>query len=231
MSGTLVGNLYKYIFFAGLCAALQAKAQEIPPEVVDAYEPDTLYAVRNAIKFDPVQVVFGDFKLYYERILSNRWSAEGGIGFTRRNYAAGWFDYDLDNLGAHIDIETGGSYSLALRYYLRKDPELNGPYLSLSYGYREYRKKYRTLDDAGNLTGEALTDRRTFSTLALLIGVQPLSYSGNVFVDVQTGPALRFVDFQQVRAPDDLHPQKHHYHHIDRMNFGWEVGVRIGFGF
>lgn len=201
------------------------QSAEAPPPV------DTLYAVRNAVKFDPVRIVFGDYRLLYERILSDRWSVEGGVGITRRNYASGWFDYDLDNLGTQVDIRTGLALSLYVRRYFRADPELIGPYLAAGFSFLDYRKDYHPLDRTGQFTDAALTDRRRYSSAVLLFGIQPLSYASNVFVDFHTGPALRFKDFDQVRATDPADPATYHIRAFTEATFGWEVGVRLGFGF
>lgn len=190
-----------------------------------------MYAVRNAVKFDPVQIVFGDFRLHYERIISDRWSGEASIGITRRNYAAGWFDYDLDNLGAQVDIRTGPAAGLIMRRYFHAGPELDGPYLAAGFIFRDYIKDYRPLDRYGELTGQSFTDRRRFSSIVVLFGVQPLSYSGNIFADFFTGPALRFVNYDQVRARETSGGDTHYVRHVSKVDMGWEIGVRIGFGF
>lgn len=228
LNKSLLRGYNKYIFFVAFLAATMCHGQDL---YSSAYESDSLYAVRNAVKVDPVQIVIGDYRLYYERILSDRWSGEASVGITRRNYAAGWFEYDLDNLGAQVDIRTGAAAGLILRRYFRAGPELDGPYLATGYVYREYIKGYHPLDRAGELTGESLTDRRRFSSIVVLFGIQPLSYSGNVFADFFTGPALRFADYHQVRAPEVPGTDSYYVRKFSKLEFGWEVGVRIGFGF
>lgn len=228
LNKSLLRGYNKYIFFAAFLAGTTCHGQDNYPL---EYESDTLFAVRNAVKIDPVQIVFGDFRLYYERILSDRWSGEASIGITRRNYAAGWFEYDLDNLGAQVDIRTGPAAGLILRRYFRPGPELDGPYLAAGYVYREYIKDYHPLGRAGELTGESHTDRRRFSSVAVLFGFQPLSYSGNVFADFFTGPALRFANYAQVRETDSPGTDGYYVRRFSKVGLGWEIGVRIGFGF
>jgi len=192
---------------------------------------DTLIAVRNAVKVDPVQVIFGDFRIYYERLISNHYSFEVGLGFTRRNYAAGWFDYELDNLGDNVNIETGYSVSLAFRRYFQDYEELHGLYLSAAGNYRLYSKEITPIDTTGSPAGMDFRDERYTLSLIFNIGYQALPLTSNVFADFYTGPAIRFKNYDIVKTTSTNDPDAYYVENLEEVVLGWEVGIRIGFGF
>lgn len=195
------------------------------------YSLDSIYSIRNAIKVDPVQIIFGDYRLYYEHILTGRYSVEVGVGFTRRNYASGWFDYELDNFGRNVDIKTGPSLSLAFRRYFQDYEELGGMYLALGVNYRKYSKDFGVIDTAGALTDVSFADEREMISVIFKLGYQALPLTSNVFVDFYTGPAIRFKNYDIVRTTSINNPEAYFVENLDEIALGWEVGIRIGFGF
>lgn len=222
---------YKYIVFFLLFASLSSFGQNYPEESEDAFWPDSLYAVRNAVKIDPLQVIFGDFSIYYERIFKSRYSAEFGVGFTRRNYAAGWFDYSLDNLGENVDIETGYALSVSARRYFKDSGELNGLYLALGFSVRSYKTDYYVIDTTGTLTDISFEDNRLFTSGSVIVGYQALSIRSNIFVDAYLGLALVNKDFDIVTSSDINDPSAYYIVEKKEYALGMEVGVKIGFGF
>lgn len=197
----------------------------------EPYVQDTLITVRNALKIDPVQILYGDYRIYYERIITNHYSAEFGLGFTRRNYAAGWFDYELDNLGENVDIRTGGTFSVSVRRYFLDYEELYGPYLALAGNYRVHSKEITAIDTTGNLVGDGFRDERRTMSLIFKFGYQALSLSSNIFADFYTGPAIRFKNYDIVKSTSLNDPTAYFVENLKETTFGWEFGVRIGFGF
>lgn len=222
---------YKYILFLLIPISFIANGQESDDELPDFYIQDSVYTVRNAFKIDPVQIIFGDFRLYYERFISNHYSVEIGSGVTRRNYASGWFDDDLDNLGANIDIKTGPTFSLAFRRYFRDSEELDGAYISLGVNYRWHIKDINVIDSVGALSGLTLRDRRQSTSVLAKFGFQILPISSNVFADFFTGPAIRFKNYDIVQTTAVNDPLAYYIEAVNEVSFGWELGVKIGFGF
>lgn len=222
---------YKYILIFLLFASLDGIAQNLFPEGEDAFEPDSLYAVRNAVKVDPIQIVFGVYGLNYERIIKNGYSLEAGLGITRRNYAAGWFDYSLDNLGKNVDIETGYAFSLAVRKYFQSEEELKGPYLSAGISIKNYKTDYLVIDSVGDLTDYSFPDVRTTTSFSVIFGYQALSQRSNIFADFYIGAALRYKDFDIVKSNYINEPSAYYVSKEYSYAFGVEVGVKIGFGF
>lgn len=197
----------------------------------DAYEGDSLYAVRNAIKFDPLQIAIGDIELYYERILTKGFSLELGTGITRRNYAAGWNDYSLDNLGRNVDIKTGYAFSFGIRKYLRTSDELSGPYVSLGVKMLKYETDFEVIDSTGVLTSDVFTDVRKYTNFDCLVGYQLLPQTSNLFMDVYAGIAYRFKDFNVVHSSSVNDPESYTIENEIENDFAFRVGVKIGYGF
>ena len=222
---------YKYILFFLKFLSLSSYGQDQETEDQGYYSLDSIYTIRNAIKVDPVQLIFGDYRLYYEHILTGRYSVELGLGFTRRNYASGWFDYELDNLGNNVDIRTGPSLSLSFRRYFQDYEELGGAYLALGAHYRKYTKDFGVIDTAGVLTDIAYTDERQSVSVIFKVGYQALPLTSNVFVDFYTGPAIRFKNYDIVRTTSINNPDAYSTENLNEVVLGWEVGIRIGFGF
>lgn len=222
---------YKYIVFFLLFASLNSFGQINQEESEDAFWPDSLYAVRNAVKIDPLQVIFGDFSIFYERIIKSGYSAEIGVGLTRRNYAIGWFDYSLDNLGENVDIETGYSLSISARRYFRDSDELNGPYLALGFSARSYNTNYAVIDSAGTLTDFSFKDRRLLKSGSLIVGYQALTTRSNIFVDAYIGLAVVNKDFDVVKSADINDPEQYAIEEKNEFALGLEIGLKIGFGF
>ncbi len=212
-----------------LCAQYAFGQNEAEEEY--EFEQDTLILIQNAIKFDPVQILYGDFRIYYERVISNQFSFQIAAGITRRNYTAGWFDYELDNFGENIDIQTGYSISFSVRRYFEDLEEPDGLYLDLGINYRTYSKGFAVFDSTGTLTGDVFEDNRNILSASSKIGFQLLSLTSNLFFDIYTGPAIRFKDFQIVRSTDLNDPSAYFIEPLEEIAFGWDFGVRLGLGF
>lgn len=220
---------YIYISCFFILWVSQARGQDNIGE--DAYEPDSVFAVVNAVKIDPIQIVFGDFRLFYERLLTNQYSVEVGVGITGRNYAADVFDYSLDDLGDNIDIDPGYNFSIAVRHYFRESEEMIGPYISLGFDTRKYNTTYSVIDSSGALTGDTFKDVRRLSTLYATFGFQAIPLSSNIFGDFYIGAGVRSVDFDIVRADDVRRPETYFISNTNEYRPAILVGVKLGFGF
>ena len=197
----------------------------------DAYEEDSLYAIRNAIKFDPLQIAIGDIEVYYERILSAGFALEAGVGITRRNYAVGWNDYSLDNLGRNVDIKTGYAFSFAFRKYLQSSEELQGPYVALGMKFLQYKTDFEVIDSTGVLTDFEFSDVRKYTNVELLAGYQLLPQTSNLFVDAYIGVAYRRKDFEVVHSESVNDPLSYTIEGEDGNDLAFRIGAKIGFGF
>lgn len=223
---SLIGILFCAIFFLPPCGA-----QNVTPPPGDAYQADSLIAVRNALKTDPLQIVFGVVGVACERFIAPGYSAEVTAGITRRNYAASWSGYSLDNLGGNVDIHTGYDVALALRRYFRPSEELNGMYLALGAGIRDYRTDYAVIDSTGELSGYSFPENRHFTRCFLDFGYQLLPLRSNIFADFYLGLALRWENSQVVHSENYNDPRSYRVESEKHAGLALRGGIRIGFGF
>lgn len=221
--------LYKYSIAIAFCLPLLCNAQE--EEEYDYGDPDTLIAVVNAIKFDPVQVLFGDFQFYYERIISDRWSIEAGFGPSRRNYTASLFEYELDDFGSNIDIQTRYAASLWARRYFWDSGELYGLYLAGAVLHRRNDKTYNVIGGDGELTGHSFDDSRAYTSFMLFTGYQALTLASNIFFDFYIGAGLRYRDFEVVRSSDLNDPDAFQTTSEQSWIGAFQAGIKVGVGF
>lgn len=224
-------KVHKCIFFFLIFTSTSAFSQINPAYQVDAYEPDSLFAVRNAFKIDPIQIVFGDYSLYYERIINGGFSLELSGGITRRNYAAGWFEYTLDNLGENVDVETGMVWGLSIRKYFMDSQELMGPYVSAGIRYKNYITNYYVIDSVGTLTDNTFKDVRQSVWYMLNFGYQALPPQSNIFPDFYVGISLVQQNYDIVKAANIYDADTYYISEKREYGLGFQIGVKIGVGF
>ncbi|PWH81385.1 DUF3575 domain-containing protein [Brumimicrobium oceani] len=132
-----------------ICFTLILTIVQAQPRVVtfgeEGTEP-TNPAPKNLIKLNPFEFVAGDFSIYYERILTEKLTAEVGIGMTNA---------DLYGLVNYIDLyspfnnfvtpKMGFSFTAAIRFYPIE--ALEGIYVAPEFKYRKYNWERITYDD------------------------------------------------------------------------------------
>lgn len=224
-------RLYKYILFFLLFISQNCFGQDLLFDGEDAFEPDSLYAVRNAVKIDPLRVVFGVYSLQYERILKNGFSLEAEAGITRRNYTAGWFDYSLDDFGKNVEIRTGYAFALSGRKYFEPSEELKGSYLSLGLSLREYKTNFKVIDNNGSLTGYSFLEGRNIFSTSVIYGYQALAMGSNVFADFYSGVSWRYKNLHILKTSSIHSPEAYFISDEIKHTVGFEIGVKLGFGF
>lgn len=189
--------------------------------------------VDQAVKIDPLQAIRGDFPVYFEQSLGDEHSSiEIAVGFTRRNYLAGVFDYDEDNIARNILPRTGYSFKLAYRYYLKANPELDGWYISPITATRLYRRDFRELDEFGDLTGEEKVDSRWVGEAGVVFGGQHLSIFSNIFIDYYIGLGVQYKDFQIVKQEESMNGEVEYYtEDLNETGIAIFAGIKVGVGF
>lgn len=197
----------------------------------DAYEPDSLVEVYNALKLDPLQVFRGEISAFYERRISDRISVELGLGVTRRNWTLPMFNLDADDLRRNITVLTGPSGRLGVRYYFTESPELNGMYIMPQIAYRRYDKRFGDLDSTGTLTGDTHLDRREIREFNITVGYQQLSVSSNFFFDIYIG--LGYVQRNNREVKRLPVPVQSLYATESKTEYGFipVIGLKLGWGF
>ncbi len=110
----------------------------------DSKKSKTIY---NTLKINPLAALVGDMPLYYERVLSPKFSVEIGVGITLKSSLASGLATEIGfggtDLGDNIVVDKTaiGSYgSVALRYFptSRSNTIPEGLYFSLASRYRKY---------------------------------------------------------------------------------------------
>lgn len=203
----------------------------LSPELEDAYMPDSLVEVHNAIKIDPFQVLRGELMVFYERRISNRMSVEIGAGITRRNWSYALFDKDADDLRRNITVLTGPSVRLGARYYFNNSPELNGAYLMPQLAFRVFDKQFAEIDSTGELNGTAYIDHREIGEINLTFGYQRLNLRSNFFYDIYAGMGYAVRRGRMVNRV--AHPNETQYRTQPLNDDGWTpvIGLKLGWGF
>lgn len=224
-----------FCVFYSLLISFNFQAQTLPQppvaEEIDAYIPDTLIEIRNALKLDPLLVLKGEFVLNYERAISNHFAAEITLGFTRRNWTLPWLGLDADDLRRNIKIKTGPTFKLGLRYYTKNSRELHGFYVMPQLAYRQFEKNFAELDSSGSLNGVNHLDQRNIKEVSLTLGYQHLSIYSNFVLDVYATLGYEERILQQVsRIPDTIETL---YQTRNYKDYGLNpmIGLRLGFGF
>lgn len=197
----------------------------------DAYIPDTLVEVHNALKIDPLQIVRGEIAVFYERRISNRFSIELGAGITRRSWTYSLFHNDVDDLRRNITIQTQPAIRAGLRYYFAESPELNGLYIMPQVAWRVFKKNFAEMDSTGELTGRDFTDQREVMEVNLTIGLQRLSYNSNFFYDVYLGVGYGFVSGVAVKREFDEPGSIYYTEPRKSQELIPIIGVKVGWGF
>ena len=227
-------NCLKIKYFILLCSifykVFSCQGQIFNTEL-DAYQStDSLLAVRNSFKLDPLQIVVGDVPILFEKYIAKHLSLEVGLGITRRNFLSPIFEYDLDNLSRKIKIKSLPSYKIAFRFYFDDNEELDGYYISPEFSYKTNRKDFLELDTVGNLTGNKYVDKRIYSDLKLIVGRQVLSYSSNFLLDYYLGFGYRQKQLQEVHQLQGKN-QPYFYEQTAGKNLAFFIGIKLGFGF
>ena len=196
---------------------------------------DTVDVVKNALKLNPLLFLRGEIPLYYERALSNRLSAQLGVGMTWRNYINFNLDADeVDDFGQGTKIIAKLSYHIGARYYFSDDLEPQGTYMELEFAHLDFFKDISRKDSTGQFTGEPpLHDKRTYDDLRLLFGHQSLSATSNWLVDFYGGIGLRSRRMDIVVETLDLSAGQFMYSSkvVDDIVPVIFLGFRVGLGF
>lgn len=196
---------------------------------------DTVDAVKNALKLNPLLFLRGEIPLYYERALSPRLSAQVGIGMTWRNYINFNLDADeVDDFGQGTDIVPKLSYHVGARYYFSDDLEPQGTYLEIEFAHLDFWKNIAKKDSVDRtLTDETVADRRAFNDLRLLFGHQSLSSTSNWLFDVYGGFGIRDRRMIIVQENFDAAARQYTYStkNVDDIVPVVFLGFRVGLGF
>lgn len=181
------------LFFANLALA--------QPKVVvfngsnDTEKPVTDY--RNLVKISALEIFSGDISFYYERVMSENFSMELGLGFTIDDYLDGLFDDSFDNNNDDRISRIGVSTAIGFRYY---------PFLAAEEVYFAPELKYRYYHNDYNVgTDEEpsiLKETKTLVNPRVTVGYVYF-FDDKIFVDMFAGIGIGFQNRSDVSSVFD----------------------------
>lgn len=193
---------------------------------------DTVQAVKNSFKLNPLAFLTGEIPIYYERALSPQISFEVAVGMTFRNYLSLLYGNEADDFGGGVEILPNPSFHFAIRYYFEANLELEGLYLSPEFSYRKYSKNISEKDADGQFTEQSNLDERKFNDIKILIGYQSLSHSSNWLLDFYTGLGVRVRDMQIVEETNHLgNGWSYNIEQVNDIVPAFYIGIKFGLGF
>ncbi|MBK7127772.1 MAG: hypothetical protein IPM74_14970 [Crocinitomicaceae bacterium] len=160
-------------------------AQDGPTVVVfnssSSKEPD-YWSKHNLIKFNVFEAFSGDFAFYYERILNENFSVEGGLGVTMSDYFSMMWSDNFDFSDETVQPLMGFSFLAGGRYYpYRAADEF---YFAPEFKYRYYHN-LKTYTDFGGIEQE-VEESRTLFTGRVSFGYVYF-FDDNIFIDYSAG--------------------------------------------
>lgn len=197
--------------------------------------------IQNIIKFDPLQLMHGEFGLHYERRLNDQLGWEVGAGITFQDYV--W--HIGRSIGGKDFLDPGRIQShnngIALRTALRLYPvgnadEPNRFFMGLGVQYKTYSwttevLNYRNvnLDPVASGTFE---ESRKLTDIQILFGQQHF-LNTNMLVEYFAGAVVRFQQLQGVNFTNWEAPATGLQANYEESSTGPNLvlGLRIAYGF
>ena len=154
---------------------------------------------KNLIKLSVLEIFSGDISFYYERILTENFSIEGGLGFTIDDYLDGLFDDSFDNFNTDDNkvSRIGFSTAIGFRYY---------PFLAAEEVYFAPELKYRYYHNDYNVGTEEqpsiLKETKTLVNPRVTVGYVYF-FDDKIFVDMFAGIGIGFQNRSDISSVFD----------------------------
>ncbi|MBX3101819.1 MAG: hypothetical protein KF690_04875 [Bacteroidetes bacterium] len=237
--------LFMLLLLAGPLYAQQKVRTYTPPAINWAASMPRAQGdvIQNIIKFDPLQLIHGEFGLHYERRLNDQLGWEVGMGITFRDYV--W------QLGREIggkefmDPKRIESYTngIALRTALRLYPvgnadEPNRFFMGLgvqykTYGWNTVVENYRNPSFPLEVVAKGtFEESRKLTDIQILFGQQHF-LNTNMMVEYFAGAVIRFQQLQGVNFDSWEEPRSGLNSSYEENHTGPNLvlGLRIAYGF
>lgn len=171
---------------------------------------------KNTIKFNPLLILNGEIPVYYERALTESFTAEVGIGMTFKNYMKNFWQQAIDESYEDFRYEekeektnSHHTFKLGARYYTG-GVALDGFYFALEYANRKYSTDLTLTNSKSTLGGfnrqdvtESFTVSDHFSEFKIIAGSQTFNYWDNFFADSYFGIGIRQNNATVLTSDDD----------------------------
>lgn len=215
-----------------ICFTLLITLIQAQPRVITFGEDDTETTTqmpKNLIKLSPFEYFAGDFSIYYERVLTEKITAEVGIGMTNA---------DLYGLVKYIDLyspfnsfvtpKMGFSFTAAIRFYPIE--VLEGVYVAPEFKYRKHNWERRTYEDLyffdePSDSDELVDENRTYTIPRITFGWAVL-YDNNLSFDWSIGLGMNSAK-ENVFNEETMMMETRKRGTNPRLN----LGLKIGFAF
>jgi hypothetical protein len=237
------------VFLFGCCGQLFAQTADVPADttrpkkktikvnvidpkgkkkIVYAGEPMNFDSVQKAVKLDPVLLVRGEFTVFFEWRLHDRFSVEGGLGLTYIDLTYELFENNGRFLrggeeGKNVQFHTGFSTRAQLRYFpSRYETAITGFYIAGAWAYRTWRMEYYVNN---GLVSVPYDVKRGWNEFRIQIGEQDPDPYSVVFTEWYLNFGVQFRENDHVRG----HGINTEIYHTTESRLVLGAGVKIGF--
>lgn len=215
-----------FVTFTALCTLAYAQPRVITFDSDQKSEEDSELE-KNVVKVSLFELASGDFPIYYERVLSDRFTAEVSAGITFGDYYGSLFSSsEISPLESSVDAKYGYSFSAAIRFYPIE--ALDEFYISPEFKYRKYnwdRDVEAFIDGPPYTIQETVSENRVYVMPRITFGYTYF-YDYNLSLDWHVGvgmntPTESIYDFevnQVIQEKQNTRPRLH-------------LGLKIGYIF
>jgi hypothetical protein len=186
---------------------------------------------KNLFKIDPLAVIVGEIPLFYERMISPKFSFELLAGITHADYAFDLINPSLtENTGERSPL-FGYTLGTAIKFYPSDDAyALEGPYFGLEFRYKRFNTELiNTCNPQTNSISRFPESRKVFD--GKLIGGYIWHPGDNFIVETYAGVGIRTINIDGYACdgsgPIDIFVQRE----IERQKLALTFGIRLGFIF
>ena len=187
----------------------------------------------NLFKVSLFEILAGDISLYYERVLSERLSAEVGLGMTIDDYFAGIFSNSIYDDFYFDDDRTalmGYSFGLGLRYYPYSASDEF--YFAPEFKYRYYHSEvnYPYTNNMGQVDYFTDENSKDFMNFRISVGYVYF-FDDNIFVDYFAGIGVAKFKYTYYSSVYDPNTDSFDYTQITdgRISPRLTLGLKFGF--
>ncbi|NOQ70797.1 MAG: hypothetical protein GQ574_02280 [Crocinitomix sp.] len=184
--------------------------------------------VVNLVKFGMLEPFSGTFSVYFERVLTDKLSAEVGLGLTIDDYLNVAIN-DLDNLfdSGPREPKIGQAFALGLRYYPGLIPE--DFYVAPEFRFKRYVNTF-TYDDAG--LSVVKNEARSLAIGRITFGYQYLVMD-NIFWDFYGGFGIAQENGNSYEQVYNEITEVFEYQNFEQSGLTprLHIGIKLGIGF
>jgi hypothetical protein len=200
----------------------------------DYFEKKKSSNPQNIVKIAPLEALDGTFPIFFERVLSNKFSVEVGLGVTTTTESFSIIRAELTGSTEYENFykgNTGSFFRIGAKYYASKsDDAPEGPYVGLEFQVKKFKFDAYKLDASGYAIYSAPYQATTVTNtdlIRIVFGYQSLTRSDFAW-DYYIGLAWRKHTFNGMYRDDNSKPI---IGEIASYKPVFVIGAKIGLGF